>query len=139
MNIGELRDRVTIQGRVHARAADGELVATWSTFVTVWAKIEDAPAPGEGEQSDQVQGVTTHRITVRYLSTLVGELRVKHGTVIYAVQSVESDNGRCWTSLGCAQESPALSGTQTVYIVNDDDALVTDESDGNYLTTTLAA
>ncbi len=63
------RSRVVIQARTDTVDSYGGASVAWSTLATVWAIIE--PASGrEFLQSNQLQSRTSHKITIRYQSSL---------------------------------------------------------------------
>ncbi len=69
MRAGDLRHRIVLQSRAQGKAADGEATKTFSTYATVWAKIE----PQRGAEvitAQEQKGQITHKITVRYNTSI---------------------------------------------------------------------
>jgi SPP1 family predicted phage head-tail adaptor len=95
---GPLRNRVTLQSPVttlddygHRRTNDsGSSTSAWTTVATVWGAIE--PISGaELQAALAMQSITTHKIRVRYSSTLAAinnTWRVTHGGKVYQIDSV---------------------------------------------------
>lgn len=73
MRAGELRNRVTIE-----RSSDPSnwgATAAWSTYATVWAKVE--PVSGrEYTEGRLVQSELTHTVTIRCLSGVKADMRI---------------------------------------------------------------
>jgi SPP1 family predicted phage head-tail adaptor len=63
---GRLRHRVKLQSSTETRhATTGEPVKVWSTYATVWARVE--PLLGQvALVAQQVNAELTHRVTIRY-------------------------------------------------------------------------
>jgi len=86
LRAGELNRRVEIQANTPTTNDIGELVASWATVATIWAKIE--PVSGrELLQTQQVQATATARIRMRYRS-ITPLHRIKHGDDIYEINAV---------------------------------------------------
>lgn len=86
--------RVIIQSRGDASDDYGGSAVTWSTLSTVWAIIE--PMSGrEVLQSEQLQSRVTHKITIRYNSTLKStatgaKYRVSYDDRLFPVKFVQN-------------------------------------------------
>lgn len=77
MRGGELRKRITLQKPVHARNDFGEMVTTYSDFITVWAAIEWQSGRRflEAKQLNaEVQGV----VRIRWRDDIQPEWRIKY-------------------------------------------------------------
>lgn len=91
MRLGPLRNRINIQSRVSGVDAFGEESQAWTTIATVWASVE--PLSGrELLSSQQIQGETTHRIRMRYLSGVTVGSRVLFNLRPFDVRSVINKN-----------------------------------------------
>ena len=87
MRIGPLNKRVTIQTATESRDSHGDVAQTWATHATVWAAIE--PLSGsERIVAQQAEAFTTHRVRIRYLSTVTSDMRVLYGTRYFNIESV---------------------------------------------------
>jgi len=72
---GRLRRRLHLQQTNQTRTASGGYTDVWTTTATVWGSIE--PLRGrEYFENAQVQGQTTHRIVIRYQSSVDSSYRV---------------------------------------------------------------
>lgn len=89
MRAGQLRQRVTIQQGTAAKDEYGEDILTWSTFATVWARVE--PLKGDeflaARQAAAVAMLDT-RITIRYVSGVTPEMRVSYDGNLYNIEAV---------------------------------------------------
>ncbi len=66
---GDLNRRVILQQRSTSQDSFGELLNTWTDLTTVWAEIQ--PLSGrELELAQKMSSEVTHRITIRYQSSL---------------------------------------------------------------------
>lgn len=87
MNARELRHKVIIQSPTGTQNALGERTTTWSDVATVQAKVEPVTSR-ERFVAVQTVGEISHRVTVRYSSTIIGiesGWRVKYGSRILVV------------------------------------------------------
>lgn len=78
MNPGALRHKVTIEQATEMNTA-GDVSKTWSEFAKAWAQIEPASTQ-ERFIAAQVQAQITHKVTIRYLSGVTSQMRIKHGS-----------------------------------------------------------
>ena len=93
MRAGRLRHRVTRQARTVLRTR-GVVTETWAADEVVWASVE--PLAGrELERARAVVANATHKITMRYLSTItVRDLLTFDGRTFHieAIQDVDERN-----------------------------------------------
>ena len=87
---GNLRQRVEVQSASEAQDAYGTVAYTWSTDATRWASIEQLTAE-ERKSHDQLQGANTVKITLRFYEGLAITNRVKYGTRIFNILSVDNE------------------------------------------------
>ena len=94
--IGKLRHKVLIQADGSTRDAHNQITPSWSTISggTVWANVE--PLRGKGlHDADMVQTEITHKVTMRYLSTVTEKHRIVHDSrnlqIIHVINVDESD------------------------------------------------
>lgn len=103
LQAGEFDQRVTIQQKSVARAANGEEIITWSDVAQVWAKVE----PIRGNElfaAAQMQDVSDHRVTIRYRTGIVREMRVVwRGDPLDIVSVVDVKAARVNLELMCIQ------------------------------------
>ena len=87
INVGNFRNKITIQSTAQAADAYGALVDTWGTFATWWASI--APITGREYVSDgKVNSEVTTRMRGRWISGILPAMRAKFGTRIYSIVAV---------------------------------------------------
>lgn len=82
---GRLRHRVTIQTVSEAQNSIGEIVETWITFATVWARID----PLSGRQllaANQLDEPVSARMLMRYMPGITGKLRVVYSGTTYNIR-----------------------------------------------------
>ena len=112
--IGELRDRVTIQYFTISKDTMGGRVRTWLDFVTLWANVE--PLSGrEYFYSQQIKAEVTHRIKTRYYAGIQNSWRVKFRDRYFRIESVLERGG--WPprflELMCLEVKESTAPTET--------------------------
>lgn len=85
VKISELNKRIEFQQYSNAPDGQGGAVETWTTFATVWAKIEPVKQ-GERYFSQQIQPVRTHKIVIRKLVGLTTKMRFVHEGRIFQLK-----------------------------------------------------
>lgn len=89
---GDLRERVTVQVASGTTNALGETVLTWSDSSSVWASVEGLSSR-EALTTGQQDTSMTHRVRLRYLPGLTGQMRFAwHGRTLEIVSLLEHDN-----------------------------------------------
>ena len=88
MRSGQLRHLVTIQQTTASRDSDtGEATDAWSTFAECYANV--MPLRGnELIQAQQVQAHVTHRVSIRFLDGVTGDMRVIHDSRTLHIEGV---------------------------------------------------
>ena len=87
MQAGKLRQRIIIEHRSEAANSFGEVIPTWATLTTVWGSVE--PLSGkELLEAQQIASETTHRVRIRYYSSLTTEMRFKLGSRYLEIVSI---------------------------------------------------
>jgi SPP1 family predicted phage head-tail adaptor len=101
--IGKLRDQVTIETPADASDGIGGQVTTWSTHASVFARVEAVKA-GQRLFADKLEGNVTHKVRIRYLSTVDVKMRVIFGSRTFQIRGVihQEQNSR-WTDLLCEE------------------------------------
>ena len=93
LGAGQFSERVTIPQKQVSRSAIGEELVTWAAVATVWARVE--PMRGrEWFAAAQTQDATDHRVTIRYRTDVVREMRVLWGAVALDIVSVIDVNAQ---------------------------------------------
>jgi SPP1 family predicted phage head-tail adaptor len=75
IDIGKMRERITVEIASTATNALGEAVLTWATASSVWASVEGVAAREALEAGKQEVNVT-HRVRLRYLPGLTQQMRL---------------------------------------------------------------
>lgn len=93
LGAGQFDKHVTLQSKSVTRNSIGEEVVTWIDVATVWARVE--PIRGrEFFAAAQMQDATDHRVTIRYRTGVVREMRVVWGSLTLDIVSVIDVNAR---------------------------------------------
>lgn len=92
IDAGKLRERVTVQTSTGTTNALGETVLSWADATTVWASVEGVSSR-ELLLAGQQQVEITHRVRMRYLSTLTTQNRLLwRGRTLEIVSLLEHGN-----------------------------------------------
>lgn len=93
MQIGKLRHRVKLQHVSATQDNYGESVRQWSTYKTVWARVE--PLSGrELEHAQQISAETSHRVTIRHHNNVAVEDRIEHDDTVLEVTAIINPDRR---------------------------------------------
>jgi SPP1 family predicted phage head-tail adaptor len=87
MQIGKLRHRVELKSLSQNQNNFGETQDTWTTYTTVWARIE----PLRGRElmlAQQANSEVTIRVTIRYNSSVTTKDRVVIGSRVLEIVAV---------------------------------------------------
>ena len=90
---GSLRHSVDLYASTSAKNAYGEDVYTWAKYDTVWAAFYPVSSV-ETENAMQTVGAVTHKIVIRYLSTVDIKHRVYFGTRVMEISSIANEGER---------------------------------------------
>ena len=106
MKIGELKHVVSIQAKTKTRDSVGSWVETWSEFAKTRAKIS-AISASEQVKNQQIENQITHKVTIRYQSGIIPEMRVVYNSRIFEIVgppiNVREENR--WLELLCVEMS----------------------------------
>lgn len=91
MNIGSLNKRIELQASTAVADGMGGQTLTWATSKTVFAAIWPTSA-AERVESGQTTLTVTHRIRIRYDSSVSPAWRVKFGTRYFSIVSLVNPN-----------------------------------------------
>lgn len=95
VRIGAIRHRLTLQTVNDTADSQGGFVKAWTDTATVWGSLE--PLSGrERLQAQQVQGLVTHKVRIRYRSsvTVTASMRVKFGTRTFNIREIRNAEER---------------------------------------------
>ena len=95
MQIGELDRRVTIENYSASTNTYGEQIESWSTYRTVWAKI-DFNGGNVTDEFEKLTGIAKVVFFVRNLdiANLTTKSRINYDSKTYYVQAVNEIEGR---------------------------------------------
>jgi SPP1 family predicted phage head-tail adaptor len=100
---GELRERVTIQRVTSTRDAIGGVIETWSTLMTVYAKVAPMSA-GEQYRRQQIQAKADWKVTVRYANTIAPADRIVWRERTFQIKGITNpDMRRRFLDLACEE------------------------------------
>jgi SPP1 family predicted phage head-tail adaptor len=87
MRAGALRHRVSIQSESSTLDSYGEPTSGWSTDTTVSASI-DSVSGAERDIGEGLAGIVTHRIVMRYNTSVSPKKRLLFGSRVFGIVSV---------------------------------------------------
>lgn len=93
MRSGRLRHRVTIQRPVVTQNEYGEGTIQWEDEDDIWCSVE-AIAGRELLNNDRVQSEITHRVNIRFRSTLTSDRRLVHNGQVLEIERIGDPTGR---------------------------------------------
>tara|TARA_R100001015_G_C4619420_1_gene176135 strand:+ start:396 stop:728 length:333 start_codon:yes stop_codon:yes gene_type:complete len=94
MELGEFRNRVSLQTLGGSVDAGGGRSTTWTTETTVWGKVENVSGT-EGLFGDQLRATSSFKFTIRYYSSLTTKYRLLHRSKAFEITSIKIlDEGR---------------------------------------------
>jgi SPP1 family predicted phage head-tail adaptor len=104
MNIGSLRDRLTLEQPVRTPDGGGGASLAWQPVADLWAHVR--PVSGDERlRHDQLAGRLTHAVWIRHRSGIGPAMRFRQGARIYEIVAVLDSPTR--THLKClCEESP---------------------------------
>ena len=92
IDAGKFRERVTVQIASGATNTLGETVLTWGNSTAVWASVEGVSS-SEQLTTGQNQVAISHRVRMRYLSSLTQNMRLTwRGRTLEIVSLLEHEN-----------------------------------------------
>lgn len=104
LRAGTLNKRVILQTVSRTSNGGGGFTATWADTTTLWARIEEL-AGREGFEAQQIASHLTHKVTIRYRTSVIPQQRLKYGTRILKIESViNPDQRNEMLELMCVEE-----------------------------------
>ncbi len=92
LDIGRMRERVTVQQATERRNSLGETTLEWATYATRWASVQGVSSR-EAIELGQVDVSVTHRVRMRYVDGMTHNMRLLwRGRVLEIVSLLEYDN-----------------------------------------------
>lgn len=93
MRIGPKRHRIVVESRTDAADATGEPIATWSTFLSAWARIIQGGSR-EFERGDRVRADVDLVFVIRHRDGLTPKMRVSWDSRLFDVTAVTNPDQR---------------------------------------------
>jgi SPP1 family predicted phage head-tail adaptor len=93
LDIGKMRERVTIQSPSEVRGRSGQTTLEWSNTATVWASVEGLSSR-DILQAQQANVVATHRIRIRHRDDVAHTHRLVWRNRTMEIASVTDRMGR---------------------------------------------
>ena len=106
IDAGELTERITIETPTKAQNSLGEATLTWSTFATVWAKVQSL-AGREAERYAEIVGFSGHKVTIRALSGLTSSMRVIYRNRTLEIGAIQEYERVWYLELICTEKAAA--------------------------------
>jgi len=103
LTIGNLRHRINFQELTLTADGQGGHTSTWTTVLTVWAKIERS---GGAERlfSQRLEATYDHKIYIRNLSGITESMRIEYEGRFFQLKSIEREEERRWWTKILAKE-----------------------------------
>ena len=93
MRAGLLRHKFTVRTMTEAQDSAGELIQTWANGNTIWGSI--SPLSGsESLSGEQITAEVTHKVWIRYDSTVTPGTRLLFGSRVFEINSVLNKDER---------------------------------------------
>jgi SPP1 family predicted phage head-tail adaptor len=87
IDIGSLRHQIELQSETETKQGNGEVTLAYSTYDTVWASVR--PMQGsELESAQQISAIVTHKIRIRYNSTIAPRNRIIFETRTFEIKAI---------------------------------------------------
>jgi len=93
LDIGKMRERVTIQSPSEVRGRSGQTTLEWSNLATVWASVEGLSSR-DIMQAQQANVMATHRIRIRHRDDVTHTHRIVWRNRTMEIASVTDRMGR---------------------------------------------
>lgn len=106
IDAGELTERITIETPAKTQNSVGEATLTWSTYATVWAKVQSLSGR-EAERYGEIVGFSGHKVTIRALSGLSTSMRVIYRGRTLEVGAINEYERVWYQELICTEKAAA--------------------------------
>jgi len=90
---GQLDRRIVIQGYTTTTDAFGEVVKSFTTLATVWAKVEEKSGK-EGEDGNQIVASKKVEFFIRYRNDINEQMRIVYNNNTYKIHAIQSADAR---------------------------------------------
>jgi SPP1 family predicted phage head-tail adaptor len=106
IDAGELTERITIETPANAQNAVGEATLTWSTYATMWAKVQSLSGR-EAERYAEVVGFSGHKVTIRALPGVSTSMRVIYRNRTLEIGAINEYERVWYVELICTEKAAA--------------------------------
>jgi SPP1 family predicted phage head-tail adaptor len=104
MNIGQLRQRLTLQSASAIADGSGGLVTSWTNLKDVWGALQPLSTSQLWQQDGNRQA--THRVTLRYDSAVQTGMRLQANSRNFLIHALTvTDDRRRWLELLVEEQS----------------------------------
>lgn len=104
IDAGELTERITIEQPTTTQNGVGETVLAWSTFATVWAKVQSLSGR-EAERYGEIVGFSGHKATIRALTGVSTSMRVIYRNRTLEVGAINEFDRVWYMELICTEKA----------------------------------
>lgn len=101
---GELTERVTIQQPAKTQNDVGETELAWSTYATVWAKVQSLSGR-EAERYGEIVGFGGHKVTIRALPGVSTSMRVIYRNRTLEIGAINEYERVWYMELVCTEKA----------------------------------
>lgn len=84
---GRLNKRVTLQTNTPVSDGGGGFTDAWADTATLWAEIEELTGT-EGYEAQQTASTLSHRVTIRYRTSVTPQQRLTYGSRVLKINAV---------------------------------------------------
>jgi len=92
--LGEMRNRIALQSLSTSTDSGGGQSASFSTALTVWAKVENLSGT-ENRFGDQLEARSNYRFTIRFYSALTEKFRISFDSKTFNIKHIKiEDEGK---------------------------------------------
>lgn len=106
IDAGELTERIIIEQPANAQNVVGEATLTWSTYSTVWAKVESLSGR-EAERYGEIVAFSGHKVTIRALPGVTTSMRVIYRNRTLEIGAINEYERVWYMELICTEKAAA--------------------------------
>ena len=104
LRAGTLNKRVILQTVTQTTDGGGGFTDAWADTATLWANVEELTG-SEGFEAQQTASSLSHRVTIRYRTSVTPVQRIKYGTRVLTINAVLNPGQRNeMLELMCSEE-----------------------------------
>lgn len=99
--VGAYRERIIVQSATKARDTTGQNIKTWSTFKTIWARVQ-YQSGGKQVDAQKANANSIVRFTTVYRSDITTNMRVSWRGQFWNINEVLPNEDKQSMQLGCS-------------------------------------